>query len=109
MTEMTRGEILIALSVSNEVTAERQEQHSKWGEQNHDNGTGGAMSESMAVALKKRTDSKTKKGTLTWMDILAEEIAEAFAETDPDKLRTELVQVAAVAVAWVECIDRGKQ
>ena len=28
------------------------------------------------------------------------------AESDPVKLRAELVQVAAVAVAWVEKIDR---
>ena len=29
-----------------------------------------------------------------------------FAEHDPEQLRKELLQVAAVAVAWIEAIDR---
>ncbi|MFI1165600.1 hypothetical protein ACH4UM_18790 [Streptomyces sp. NPDC020801] len=37
---------------------------------------------------------------------VAEEALEALAEDDPGKLRAELVQVAAVAVAWIEAIDR---
>lgn len=45
-------------------------------------------------------------GGLTWRHILAEEMFEALAESDPAKLRAELVQVAAVAVQWVEAIDR---
>ena len=36
-------------------------------------------------------------------------VGEAFAESDPDKLRTELIQVAAVAVAWIESIDRNSE
>lgn len=32
--------------------------------------------------------------------------AEALAESDPARLRAELVQVAAVAVCWIEAIDR---
>lgn len=52
-----------------------------------------------------------------WVSILTEEVGEAAAEAneanfrsgknrgDFTKLRAELVQVAAVAVAWVECID----
>lgn len=43
---------------------------------------------------------------MDWLHILREEVAEAFAETDPVALRGELVQVAAVAVAWAEAIDR---
>ena len=35
-----------------------------------------------------------------------EEVAEAFAEADVRRLRAELVQCAAVAVKWVEAIDR---
>lgn len=44
-----------------------------------------------------------------WRTILAEEVYEAFAETDPARLRHELVQVAAVAAAWVEDIDSRSQ
>lgn len=45
-------------------------------------------------------------GTITWRDILTEEVFEAYAESDPVKLRAELVQVAAVAVKMCEAIDR---
>ncbi len=43
---------------------------------------------------------------VNWKTILLEEVAEAFAENDPATLRRELVQVAAVAAAWIEAIDR---
>lgn len=39
-------------------------------------------------------------------DILLEEVFEALAEDEPDKLYTELIQVAAVATAWCEYIQR---
>lgn len=39
-----------------------------------------------------------------WVRLLREEVAEAFCETDPDKLVEELVQVAALAVSWCEKI-----
>jgi hypothetical protein len=35
-----------------------------------------------------------------------EEVCEAFAETEPEKQREEMVQVAAVAVQIIECLDR---
>lgn len=41
-----------------------------------------------------------------WDGILLEEVWEALAEADPAKLRTELIQVAAVAAAWIQAIDR---
>lgn len=44
-----------------------------------------------------------------WMPVLVEEVGEvARAMNDrepPDRLRTELVQVAAMATAWVAAID----
>ena len=46
-----------------------------------------------------------RHGKPTWMHILREEIAEVFMESDPTRLREELIQVAAVAVSWVEKID----
>lgn len=42
----------------------------------------------------------------TWLLIALEEVFEALAESDPAKLRAELVQSAAVHVAWIEAIDR---
>ena len=44
------------------------------------------------------------------MHLLREEIAEVFVESDADRLREELIQVAALAVSWVEKIDaRGAE
>lgn len=93
-------------NVANEVVAERARQEAKWGEQNNPDGTGGADMELMAQIAKRETDEAHKDGSLTYKHILKEEFFEALAESNADKLRAELVQVAAVAVAWIEAIDR---
>lgn len=89
-----------------DVAAGRRRQDDKWGEQNHPDGTGGAWFGAMAERKRDDADTAAAKGFLTWRHILAEEVYEALAETDPAKLREELIQVAAVAVSWVEAIDR---
>ena len=95
------------LSVINEVNVERVRQDAKWGEQNHPDGTHATIpSLNRAEHAKKNCDAAFKRGAGTWLHILEEEVAEAFAESDPARLREELIQVAAVAVAWVEAIDR---
>ena len=72
--------------VLNSVVEERERQDKKWGVQDH-------------------SDQR-------WLAILVEELGEAAAEviTHPGyserRLQYELVQVAAVALAWVESIDR---
>lgn len=88
-----------------EVEDERAKQDAKWGEQNHPDGTSAEFIERALIA-KKRNDILAQEDGLAWRDILYEEVCEAFAEEDPERLRAELVQVAAVAVAWVEAIDR---
>ena len=91
------------------VSRERGDQDAKWGKQSHPDGTGGKYAQEGAETAKAVTDRAAKDGTLTWNHILTEEVLEALAETDPVKLRKELIQVAAVAVAWVEDIDsRGE-
>lgn len=70
------------------VIAERFRQDKKWGEQNHD--------------------------AFTWIAILSEEVGEfskaaldvIFENGRREPVREEAVQVAAVALAIVECIDR---
>jgi hypothetical protein len=47
-------------------------------------------------------DFEEETGAPTWVHLVREEIAEAFQETDPDRLAEELVQVAALCVSWVE-------
>ena len=88
-----------------DVADERVRQVRKWGVQTRPDGTSETYSVH-ADAAKLLTDQRAEAGTLTWADILSEEVLEAFAETDPDKLREELIQVAAVAVSWAEDIDR---
>lgn len=103
-----------------EVADERVRQTAKWGQQDHPNGTGpyklpmpyGSGSWSAAVAAERLTlltECASQVGQCTWLHILREEVFEAFAEEDPAKLRAELIQVAAVAVQWIEAIDRAKQ
>ena len=89
-----------------DVSRERVRQVQKWGVQTRPDGTSADLYEEMAYDAKQLTDSRAADGSLTWVEILDEEVLEAFAEEDPDKLRTELVQVAAVALSWVEDLDR---
>jgi hypothetical protein len=42
----------------------------------------------------------------SWLRILREEVAEAFAAATPEALRAELIQIAAVAQNWAETIER---
>lgn len=53
-------------------------------------------------------DIKTESKEETWTQVLAEEFLEAVTETDPDKLETELVQVASTAVNWIIAIRRRR-
>ena len=108
---MTYTPYILARSgrVLEEVSYERGRQDAKWGEQNHPNGTGGRGRVASANAARHATQSSAERGELTWIDVLAEEVAEAFAESGQAALRAELIQVAAVAVAWVEAIDRRLQ
>jgi len=92
-------------SVLAEVAAERRRQDGQWGEQNHPDGTGDAYTDDAALA-RKECERAADNGDLTWRHILLEEVAEAMAEREPADLRRELIQVAAVAVAWAEALDR---
>lgn len=76
-------------SVIQEIRTERKRQDDKWGEQDH-------------------------KPSI-WMAILGEEFGELcqealrfdFGDVKDENLRAEAIQVAAVALALVECIDRN--
>lgn len=87
------------------IELERERQDRKWGEQNHPDGTG-VQYEAMAAMSRDDCDRAHRDGEGTWVDILQEEFYEALCETDPLKLRAELIQVVAVGVAWIEAIDR---
>lgn len=95
------------VDVVTDVESERRRQITLWGDQSHPDGTF-ATDESRWQRDSDRSQTMVAMhyGTLTWRHILQEEVSEAFAEEDAHLLRAELIQVAAVAVAWVEDIDR---
>jgi hypothetical protein len=47
-----------------------------------------------------------RNGKPTWMHLVREEIGESFAESDPERLEAELIQVAALAVSWIESLEK---
>lgn len=104
-----------------EVHAERIRQDELWGEQNHDFYTptgrlhqpkhyaGRADSWKLINASRVKDFNAMgypKDRNCAWDGILLEEVYEALGASTEDELRAELVQVAAVAVAMIECIDR---
>lgn len=93
--------------VERAVRDEREAQDRTWGEQNHPDGTATTEMRTFAAEQHRRLCKEAaERGDVTWRHILLEEVHEAFAETDPVRLRAELIQVAAVAQAWAEAIDR---
>jgi hypothetical protein len=106
--------------ILDEIRAERKKQEEKWGEQNHPcldldvlashKCTPEVMTEAYNIPselqAKDITDRNAENGTLTYADIALEEFCEVVSEFDPVKRRQELVQLAAVTVAWIEKIDR---
>jgi hypothetical protein len=103
------------LGVLVEVGEERRRQDIKFPEQSLSNGTGetrvnlAAVYREMLDAARGQNDYSAKYGgpqLATWESVLREEFCEAMLESDPAKLREELIQNAAVSVRWVEDIDR---
>ncbi|PSK96673.1 hypothetical protein CLV30_12555 [Haloactinopolyspora alba] len=91
--------------VLDEIEDERDRQDAKWGEQNHRDGTVAQLEDRAIKARDERRDAAAG-GYVTWLHILHEEFWEAASQPDPAKLRAELVKVSAVALAWVEALDR---
>ena len=107
-----------------DIRAERRRQDTKWGEQNHPDvdqvlmtREGGCSPDRMAAEYqvpsayqaRRQCDIAASRGRVTWAHILIEEVAEALeaaTKANPTSLRDELVQVAAVAAGWIECLDR---
>ena len=91
-----------------DINTERDRQIVKWGPQHHENGTGlGAwLNQTRGIeSLLRVSRHDNDHGSSTWATILAEEFAEALLERDKRELEIELIQVAAVCVAWVEDLN----
>jgi hypothetical protein len=89
-----------------EVATERARQDSIFGIQQLPDGTGGGGRKTWETIARNWCDRATSEGILTFADILDEEVSEALAETDPVKLRVELIQAAAVCLKWAQDLDR---
>lgn len=92
-----------------EIFAERERQDRKWGQQDHPLCSYEENPEiyaGLAHVFKLRNDDRVSRGTLGFDSILLEEVYEALAETDPRKAQAEMIQVAAVATAIVERLQR---
>lgn len=92
---------------------ERAVQDAKWGESNHPDLPAGVKHPCAffgipsADAARMYCEDAFRRGTGSNAHILLEEVSEAIeAAHDPANLRAELVQVAAVAMKWIEQIDR---
>lgn len=101
----------------NRVAQEMQRQLDKWGEQNHPSTYGYDVLDSVAHPTaddaKFMCDSITtgmEEGVLSWTDIFLEEVLEAREEAvggNNEALIEELIQCAAVALSWVQSIQRN--
>lgn len=99
-----------------EVAAERVRQDAKWGQQDHPCvdephiGKPGWIGIRYGIIgeaeAKRQCETAFAAGCGTYADIAIEEVAEAVCAEDDAKRRAELVQCAAVFVAWIEAIDR---
>ncbi len=85
----------------------REKNRLKWGEQNWPDGTGPTeRRKRKRDAAQKETDAGMRNGTVTYFQILREEVAEVACEDDEAKLLAELIDVAAVAQDWADLILR---
>jgi hypothetical protein len=81
------------------VDEEREHQDMKWGEQNH--------LEPYWVAILGEEFGEACQAALNYHDDAVKRHGFEIPEKVYQDLRKELVQVAAVAVAWIECLDRN--
>jgi hypothetical protein len=85
-----------------EVARERQKQQEA---RNFEDGTDPALmveAEEVGEAVAELIET----GAVTWHDLITAPFANMSAETDAGRLRAHLVEVAALAVEWIEAIDR---
>lgn len=109
---MVRPDGRVGMSTLNaalqQVRDERQRQDAKFPNQtNVPDGTGGLYRRNSSNRYRKMCDLAFQEGVGSFRDILLEEVYEALAEEPGSAaLEAELIQVAAVAVKWVEDIRR---
>jgi len=107
------SEVRNFLSVFDDVRAERVRQMKLWGEQNWPNKTGPQWARKSLYLnphqMKVWNEEDKAARSHSWAMIFLEEVAEALAEENEERLRGELVQVAALTVQWIECLNRRRK
>lgn len=89
--ELEQSQTNFMVNAFNLIHSERERQNKKWGEQNHDD--------------------------YRWLTILSEEVGEIaqailhdeFGGSHAGTAKIELIQIAAVAVQWLECMERREK
>lgn len=101
---LTGGERLVVIgedaAVVRDVLAELARARAKFPDQHIPDGTGGPVAVAVGGLLKALCQANGPERD-TWMNVIAEEVGEAFAETDWNLLRPELVQCAAMFARWI--------
>ena len=109
MSNITMEEYHYQLSILQKIQQERRRQDAKWGEQNLPIKNPWYEYEELANEAKSICETCLEDGSISWHEILQEEVAEVFAEDDPKKQAEELIQVAAVCVSMIEFLKRSGQ
>lgn len=91
--------------IANKVWDERKRQIAKWGLQHRPDGTNPRGWEFALLNARATYERNLVNGELTWVDILREEVFEAFAAPNTENLKEELVQVMAVAASWLQDLE----
>lgn len=110
-------------NVLGEIFEEREKQFEKWGDQqlqwaDPENPTGIYLLGRTYAAYEQMTKARCDSYRDRYLNgerpdprnnatVLLEEVFEALAAKDPEEIRAELIQVAAVAVKAIETLDRG--
>jgi hypothetical protein len=96
------GDSIEEPGIADQIWEERFRQILKRGLQTRPDGTSHDRWYPSEVQAKAEYEATGEGEDLTWVHILKEEVYEAFAEEDPEKLKVELVQVMAVAAQWLQ-------
>lgn len=105
----TRDAIAEYSPILGDVWAERVRQIEKFGEQHREDGADPMTYGPIAARSRENFQNAEANGGATWHRALNGPFFESVSETDPAMLRASLVELAAVACAWIEDIDSRKE
>ncbi|MBT2412661.1 hypothetical protein J7I94_19195 [Streptomyces sp. ISL-12] len=98
------------LRIVDEILHKRDAQDALFGRQDDlPNGTDVGSFKPIADAHRMECEAAFAAGVGTFRHVFLEEVFEAMAESDPVKLRAELLQAVAVGVKWLEAIDKQQE